>query len=321
MKWQDFRNPHIDAEGNALFIPALRYLIARTFDRKYPRYRVREFVPLNTEVSPGATSIEWRSYDRVGLVKLISALADDLPYSDIRGEQNFSPIRSVGGAYRVSIDEVNAFLFEGKPLPAWKAKMVNENYESFVDRIGAYGDAESNLVGLLNIPNATAVTLANGATSSNKSWSGKTPQEKIDDVVQLISTVRQTTNGAEEPNTVLMPETLYTNISTERYGEVSEITTLEYMRRSFPDVTFDRWLRCTGAAGGSPGTNAGSGGNSGDRLVAYTKDSDHLELYIPKELAPLEPQQINLVTKVPYHGRIGGIVCYRPLSVAYADGA
>lgn len=322
MKWgSNFRHDQLDAEGNALFIPALRHLLARSFDRKYPRYRAREFIPVNTEVSPGATVIEWRSYDRVGLVELISALADDLPYSDIQGEQNFSPVRSTGGAYRVSIDEVNAFLFEGKPLPEWKARAVRENYEALVDRLGAWGDDAANLKGLLNIPNATTITLADGAGSGNKRWSGKTSQEKLDDIVNIVSTVRSVTNGAEEPNIIIFPENLYTAMATERFGDASDITTLTYMKQVFPDLVFERWLRCTGAAGGAPGTAAQDQDDSGDRIVCYTRDSDHLEMYIPKELAPLEPQQINLVTKVPHHGRFGGVVCYRPLSIAYADGA
>lgn len=315
MNWANFQNPHIDAEGNALFIPALRYLIARTFDRSYPRLKARNFLPLNTEVSPGASVIEWRSYDRVGMVKLISALADDLPYSDIQGEQNFSPVRTLGGAYRVTLDEVNAFLFEGKPLPEWKARAVRENYETAVDKLAAYGDSGANLVGLLNIPNASSVTLANGAVGSSKLWTTKTAQEIIDDIVNIVSTVRTATNGVEEPNMLLMPESGYTLISTLKYSELANTTVLEFLQKVFPDITFDRWIRCTGAAGGAAGT-AGT-----DRIVCFTKDPDHIELHIPKELAPLEPQQVNLMTKVPHHARFGGVVCYRPLAIAYADGA
>lgn len=321
MRWADFRNPHLDAEGNALFIPALRALLARNFDRKYPAYRAREFVPINTTISPGANVIEWRAFSRVGMVKLITALADDLPLSGIQGERNFSPIRTTGGAYRVSLDEINAYLFEGKSLPEEEARAVRENYEQAIDRWAAYGDSDANLVGLLNIPNANLVTLANGQASGNKRWSGKTPQEKLDDIIALISAIRTSTKRSEEPTTVLMPDTQLTSLSVERYSDSSDITTLEFIQKSFRNITFDSWVRCEGAAGGVAGTASQAGADTGDRMVAYVKDNDHVEMYIPKELAPLPPEQRNLATIVNHHGRFGGVVCYRPLSVAYADGA
>lgn len=303
-----FQLSHLDAQGNATFATELRQRIARSFDVRFPELKARALIPVSNEINPGASAIEWRSYSSVGTVKLIAAYADDLPLSDITGEQNFAEVRTLGGACRYTLDEINAFIYRGEPLPQRKMNAVREGYEQELDRLAALGDTKSNLVGLLSIPNATRVTVPNGVGGTTP-WSNKTAQEMIDDVVAAITAVRTLTKGIEAINTAVMPIAQLALLNTTRYAEVSDITVLEFLQKRFGAIAFEEWDRCVGA---------GLGGL--DRMVLYRRDPDALQLHIPKELAPLPPQEINLDTKVPHHGRYAGVICYRPLSVSYVDG-
>jgi hypothetical protein len=304
----NFQNPHLDAQGNALLATQLRQVIAQSYDVRYPNLKARQFIPVSNEVNPGAAVIEWRSYDSVGAVKLITAYADDLPRSDIRAEQNFSPVRSLGGSYGYNIDEIAAAQFSGTPLDARKAAAVRQAYEQEIDRLAAVGDTKSNLVGLLNLPNATAITIPDGA-GGETTWPDKTGAEILADLTLMVTSGPNLTNGIETINTIILPLEQMALISTTPYSDNSDLTILEYFRRTTPGITVDSWFRCKGA---------GAGG--ADRAVAYRRDPQVLELHIPKELTALEPEQRNLETIVNHHARFAGVICHYPLAVNYADG-
>lgn len=305
---ENFRLSHADAQGNVTFATELRQRIARSFDVQFPELKARQLIPVSNEINPGASVIEWRSYSTVGTVKLIAAYADDLPLSDITGEQEFAQVRTLGGACKYTLDEINAFIYKGESLPQRKLNAVRESYEQELDRLSALGDTKSGLVGLLTITNATRVTVPNGVGLSTL-WINKTAQEMIDDVVAAVTAVRTLTKGIEAFDTCVLPIAQLALLNTTRYAEVSDITALEFLQKRFPGITFIEWDRCL---------DAGLGGL--DRMVLYRRDPDALQLHIPKELAPLPPQEKNLDTVIPHHGRFAGVICYRPLSVSYVDG-
>ena len=299
---------HFDALGNAVLLEQLKQIKTRTYDYRYPELKARTLIPVSNEINPGASVMEWRSYDSVGAVKLLSAYAKDLPRSDIRAEVNLTPIRSLGGAYGYNIDEMAAAVFRGEPLDAKKAAAVRKSYEVEIDRLAALKDAKSNLLGLLNQPNAITHTIPNGAAGT-ATWATKTGPEIIEDMLGILSTIKTTTKSVERADTILIPSDQYGLIQTTMYEDDSDFTVLEFFRRISPGIEVIEWDRCNGA---------GTGG--ADRMVAYRRSPEYLELQIPKELTALPPQEIVLEVVVNHHARFGGVTVYVPYSMAYGDG-
>lgn len=305
-----FQSMHLDAQGNALFLTQLRQVLAGSFDQKFPDLMARKLIPVSYEINPGAAVIEWRSYSGAGMVDFLASYGDDIPYVDVTGEQNFSPVRTVAGGFRYNLDEMLASQYAGgQPLDARRAAWLRYLYEVKIDQLAALGDSNRNLVGILNIPNATAVTIPSGATGgADQTWATKTPQEIVDDLNNIPIAVRELTNGAEAIDTIVVPLKQYGLIATKKYVDYGATTILEYFQKANPSISVLGWYRCKGA-----------GASGSDRLLAYRRDPRALQLHIPKELAPVAPQEYNLTTRVPHHGRFGGVVCYYPLSVAFAD--
>ena len=54
--------------------------------------------------------------------------------------------------------------------------------------------------------------------------------------------------------------------------------------------------------------------------MSYKKDPEVLTLEIPQEYEEMPPQAKNLQFHVPVHARIGGVIVYYPIAMAYMDG-
>ena len=63
-----------------------------------------------------------------------------------------------------------------------------------------------------------------------------------------------------------------------------------------------------------------SGAGGLDRMAVYRRDPDALTLEIPQDFEMLEEQARGLEYVTPCHSRIGGVIVYYPLSIAFADG-
>ena len=64
----------------------------------------------------------------------------------------------------------------------------------------------------------------------------------------------------------------------------------------------------------------GAGAGGLDRMAVYRRDPDALTLEIPQDFEMLEEQARGLEYVTPCHSRIGGVIVYYPLSIAFADG-
>ena len=298
----------MDAFGNAILAEQLQAARVRSYDQRFPEFKARQLVPVSHSDNPGLETIVWYRYTTVGSFKLITAYSDDLPRSDIQAEKESTLVRDLGGAYGYNINEVQAAVFAGQPLPPRKAAAMRRSYEQEIDVLAALGDSGSNLVGLLNQPNAIAVTIPAGASTQTE-WTDKTAAEIYADLIAMRRQVRLTTKNVEDINTILIPEEQHGLIEDTFFNDETGETILERFNARNPGVEVIAWHRCSGA---------GAGG--ADRMVAYRRDPNYLELIIPKEATELEPEQRNLETVINAHARFGGVVVYVPYSMAYADG-
>lgn len=301
---------NLDAQGNATFAKQLEFVRKQNVEIRFPNFMARKLIPVKNDVDPGVNTITWRSYGPTGVAKIISNYADDLPRADVTGEQNSSQVYSIGNAYGFSIDEVAASAYQGTSLDTKKAAAARRANELKVEDLASIGDARYNIIGLLNQPNAGAyVPPAGSLSGATTAWSTKTPGEVLADLFGIRQTIINSTNGVEKPNTIVVPEAQFGLIATTPRSINSDTTLLDFFLKTSPGVEVLAWERLKGA-----------GASSTDRMVAYYRDPDYLEMNIPKEWTELDPQERNLAIEIPCHSRFGGVILFYPLSMAYADG-
>jgi len=291
-------------EGQSIFFAReLEAVLSRQFDVLYPELRSRMFLPVSNEAGPGAESITYYQFDKVGMAKLVSDYADDLPRADAFGNKFTSPVESLGISFGYSLQEVRASAMANRSLPTMKADAARRAHEQKVDEIAALGDPSSGLVGFLNNANVPAISATTG------SWAAATPDQILDDMGEMVQQIISTTNSVETPDTLLLPPAQYALINQQRIVDTDTTVLKFFLSNNAWIRNVDHWYRLTGA---------GAGGT--DRMVCYRRDPSKLELHIPQEFEALPVQERGLAFEVPTHSRIGGTVIYKPLSALYSDG-
>lgn len=309
---EQFKSINMDANETMFFSRQLESIKARSFDVEYPEFPATRVLPVSTDAGAGAQSITYRQFDSVGLMKLIASYADDLPRSDVFGKEFTTPVRSLGGSYGYSVQEIRSAMMAGVPLQQRKANAARQAYEQAVNNIAFFGDGSATyggLYGLFYNPNVTKAAATNG------SWATATPDEIIEDVNKAITNVTTLTKGVETIDTVLLPLTQYGRIASTPRSGTSDTTILEFLRRVWPGVTFTGINECAALA-----TKPSGGAGPVDVMVLLRNSLDKMSLEIPQPFEQFPPQERNLEVVVPTHGRIGGLIVYYPLSVAIIEG-
>lgn len=307
---------NLDSDESIFFGRELEHIKEQTYDVLYPEYTATRTIPVTSEAGSGADSITYRQFDRVGLMKVIANYADDLPRSDVKGKEYTVNVRSLGGSFGYNVQEVRAAMKAGRPLSAMKANSVRQAYEHAVNQI-AYKANPANpkfngLQGLFYNPN---VTKANNP--SGKAWADCTPDEIIADVTFMINRPTELTQGVEVVNTVLLPISQYGHIAGTPRSSTSDTTILEFLKRVFPNVSFESIPECSNV---KPKPSDPTGNESANIAIAYNKRPDKLTLELPQLFEQFPPQERGLEIVVPCHARVAGVIIYYPLSVIIMEG-
>ncbi len=295
---------HLDADESIHFSRQLEHVKAKTYDKKFTQLKARQVLPVSFEAGEAAESIKYEQYDQVGMAKIVRDYATDFKAADVKAKEFLSPIKSLGAAYQYSVQEVRASKMSGKPLEQRKANAAKRAIAQAENQIAYFGDADHNLGGFLNNANVPVVVFPHAGA-----WSGLTADQILANLNALANNPISASNGVEVPDTMLVPISIYTLISSTARSSTSDTTILKYFLTNNPFIKSVDWLEEANAAG--------AGGVP--RLVAYRRDPDALTLEIPKDFEQFSVQEKGLAFKVPVHQRIGGVLIYYPLSMAYGD--
>lgn len=305
---------NLDANESAFFARELEFVKAKTYDKKYPQLKATRLIPVSTEAGPGASSITYQMFDQIGIMKIISNYADDLPRSDVFGKEFTSKVKSLGGSFGYNIQEIREAAMAGRPLNAKKAASVRKANEIKVNNLAWFGDTDAGLVGLLNNANIPAATAASGV--GGIPWSVKTQAEILKDMNDSVTAIEETTKGVEIPDTILLPIAQWRIISTTNMGTGTDTTIKKYFMDNNPEITSIEWVNELKAVAPLPSGGAGPS----DIMIIYRKDPDVLTLEIPQPFEQFPAQERNLEFVVPAHSRIGGVIVYYPLAIDITEG-
>jgi hypothetical protein len=303
----------LDADETVFFKRQLEYVKSRTYDTKYKELRAFRFLPVSGEAPSGATEITWRSFSQYGMAKIIADYAHDFPRVDVYGEEQTIKIRDIGDSYGYSIQEIRRAMMAGFDLENRRALTARRAIEQRIHSIALDGDANYNLQGFIDYPGVNEYVVPAGAGGDTE-WSTKTADEILTDLNGVVTTIIEITAGRERPNTILLPIGQYELIRNTRVGTASDTTVLKFFRDNNPDIAVD-WLQELDEAG-DPDTDS----NATDRMIAYTRDEEHVTLEIPMSFEQLEEEHKGMEYTIPCHAQCAGVIVYYPLSVCIADG-
>lgn len=305
---------NLDANESAFFARELEFIKAKSYDIKYPALKATSLIPVSTEAGPGASEIAYQQFDQVGIMKIISNYADDLPRSDVFGEEFTSKVKSLGGSYGYNVQEIREAALVGRPLNSRKAASVRKANDLKVNRIAWFGDAKAGLLGMLNQPNVPAAAAAD--PGGGTAWSTKTAAQILKDMNDAVTAVEETTKGVEIPDTILIPVAQNRIIGTLQNSTASDTVVREFFLKNNPEITQIEWVNDLKDVTPLPSGGAGTK----DVMIVYKKDPDILTLEIPSPFEQFPAQERNLEFVVPAHSRIGGVIVYYPLAINIVEG-
>lgn len=309
-EYQRFNN--LDEGESIFFARELEHLKAKSYDKKFPFLKARLLFPLDFTANAGAETITYEQYDQVGMAKIISNYADDLPRADVKGKEFTSRVRTLADSYGYNYDEIQAARMAGKPLAERKANAAKRAIAILENKIAFFGDETHNLQGLLSNQNIQEVTIAADGAGASKTFASKvgSPDLIIRDITGLFTAVHDVSKGVETADTLLLPLNQYNLLANTPRKEGSDMSVMKWVMDNNPHLKEIVWVD----------EMKGAGAGASDKMVAYRRDPDAITMEIPSEFKQLPVQEKNLEYIVPCHERLGGVLIYYPLSVAYADG-
>jgi hypothetical protein len=283
----------------------LEYIRPQVFEVTYADIKYPTILPVTSEAGPGAQTFTYRIMDATGEFRLIADAADDLPRADISQTEKSINIRSFGGSFGYTVQELRAAQMANIALEQRRANAVRRAYEEKVEAVAMFGESSVGLAGFFNNSTVDLVIADKWFTDS-----GTTAQDMLELLNYGVTAIISASKMKEEPDTILMAYEDYNKVSTTRNSDSSDVTVLEYFLRTNPYIRNVEPINQLAAANSSIGKN---------RMVVYKRDPGKVQLHIPQPLELFPPQQRGLEFIVPAHARVGGVALYYPKSVIYVQ--
>ena len=281
----------------------LEFIRPQVFEVQYADIKYPTVLPVTSEAGPGAQTFTYRIMDATGEFRLIADAADDLPRADISQTEKSINIRSFGGSFGYTVQELRAAQMANIALEQRRAAAVRRAYEEKVESLAFFGESSVGLSGFFN--NSTVDVVA-----ADKWFSTATAQEMLELLNYGVTAIINASKMKEQPDTILMAWEDYNKVSTTRNSDSSDVTVLEYFLRTNPYIRNVEPINELDADNSALNTN---------RMVVYKRDPEKVQLHIPQPLELFPAQQRGLEFIVPAHARVGGVALYYPKSVIYVQ--
>lgn len=283
----------------------LDYVKRKVYEKKFPEMMGLVLVPISTETPEWAETVVTKSYDAVGMAKIISNYADDLPRADVEANETTVRVKTIGDSYGYNVNELRASQALGAELPTRKANAARRAVEIKQNRIALLGDAEHGLYGLMNHPN---IGTTSGLTG-NWAASGTTALQIVEDIDTLIQAVQLQSLGTHKVNRVALPSIAMAAAQRKYVAETGGKSALAIAKENHPGVEFLSVAEFNDLTGASV-TSAIAG--------EFSVDNASFELVMPFNQLPAQARNLELVT--PCLARTAGVSVYYPLAFTKATG-
>lgn len=285
------------------FAQQLNYVRSRLYERKTPAMRAFDIVPVSTEIPQWAETITQRSYDSVGIAKVISNYADDLPRADVTASETVVKVKDIGDSYGYNVAEMRASEATGMNLDARKGAAARKAIDIKTAQIAMLGETVYGLYGLLNHPNIGTTTGLSGV-----SWATATPAQVLSDMNIITQAIPGQSYGIHRTTRIAMADTDYNRLSQLFVADSGGKTVLQVYRENNPEVVLVPVVEFRGI---------GTGGKNMVVASEFDPDNYAFELVMPFNQLPAQARNLEMV--VPCLARVGGVNVTYPLALTKAE--
>lgn len=256
-------------------------------------------------------SVTFFSMDQVGRAEWFSAQADDVPLADVTRTKYEQPVELAAIGYEYNIEELSVASILGQNISAERGLAARRAAEEFVQNVFFNGDVDKGWTGLLNQTNAVSQTAAAGG-GGTRLWSDKTATEILSDVTAAYKAVLDQTKGLERPDTMLLPLSSLTSLSTTIIDGTAT-SVLDVIQRMNPYTALTGMpLRIRGLIQLETVSKG--------RAVLYSRNPQVLKLHLPMSHRFTDVWRVGpLRYAVPGIFRTGGLDVRRPKAICYIN--
>lgn len=298
-----------DSNLVGFFARELDYIQAQSYDVKRPPLQATIYLPVDSSAPAGAETMTYRSFDMVGMAKIIRDYDNTIPGVDMLGQEFTSPYRSMAVSYAFSTQEIRAAMMAGTSLQTQRQAAASRATDQLINNIGWFGSDDDGLLGFINNPNIPTSDVPNDGTGSSTKWEDKTAAQVLRDMEEALTEVETTTKDVEMANTLLLPVAQYAYISRTPYSTLSPVSILKAFQDNNPGVTVAKVSQL-----------AAAGTASADIMIAYDRNIQQLSYQIPFLYMLNPPERKGLKIETIMESRVGGVVTYYPLSANIKEG-
>ena len=291
-------------DNSVFFAKSLEYTQAAAYQRPIPPMAADRLVPTDSETPEWADSITYEIYDMVGMAKIISSYADDLPRSDVRGVEKVVPVKTIGTSYGYTTKDLRTALANRSNLPVLRAESARIHVARKENSLKVKGDLTYNMFGIVNHPNISLL-------SATAVWSlvGTTGDTIVDDVNRLLNSIITQSNGAHTATVLGMASITRSILATKRMTGAAQTPVIEFLRQQYPELEMVVVEELRGQ---------GAGGTHMLFAAERSATNYHYKAVMPFRQQP--PQARNLEFVIPCEARSAGLVVMQPLALAVMGG-
>jgi hypothetical protein len=308
----DRRQPHMDAAPNAFFSRQLEEIRAGVMEVQYAALKGMQLVPMRGGLNPGAAEFTNRVFDKTGEAELLATGQSRSKRADVFGVESTIRYRRFGASYAFDKEEVRNAAFAGTDLPQRKANAARWALALKHDNavlLGSAGPGDLSTTGFVGLFTASNTCTQTPSTGSNGTlFSGKTPDEIVNDLIQMENQIITTTLEVEVPDTLVLPLSVRPQMQS-RMGDGSDVTILRHYLNNTDNiktVIYSQKLNSNAAW-------------TGARAVMYKRDPDKIEGITSIEFSQDPPQYVGWETVTECEMKTAGCFVYLPKSICYMD--
>lgn len=287
---------------------------AREFEHIDQELTRTEFAPLSSEQlipydpggGPTAQAETYRMVTQVGRARFAAHTAGDIPTVNVKAKEKTQKTEMLTVGYEY--DVMDLLRSAENPTVRLDTELKTGAVEAIArlhEETAALGNAEFGWPGFVNCEDVPLVTPLTGDWLQTTT----TPDDILNDVLELFYSVKSATLGVIEADTMAIPLS-YEKLFNRRLGDGSDTTIREWLLKNIPglkSIVSWQFLDTADDAG------------TGPRVVVYRKSKDVLRYFANLMFREQPPQYKDLKIKIPCFGVAGGMSIRKPLGMAYMD--
>lgn len=275
---------------------------------QYTDIMYRTLFPMKTNFPSWVQSSTYYTLDFVGQTEVSNSHAWDVKTVDVGLSPTTTSFVRHRIGYIISLDELAAAQAGNINLDPEKAMAARKIIEKRHNYITFFGDADTGIVGLFTDPNVTKSAVPNGA-GGNPEWSTKTPQEILEDILAIFTSVNIASVGAFRANKLILPVAQWNYIFSTPWSTTGDTRTIAEHA-----VSFSPYLSSVADIVAVPEL-AGSGAGGTDQMFAYNPSMENLHTNMADDIRSLPSQEFAENFRTILTAKFGGLQIKQPLSL------